>query len=518
MRRLVTLLIAVFILASMPGFVPAQAQGEPTATPIEPTPIPVEITPILAEATPVPTEVAPVAAADAVVQGQQTYTVQPGDNLFRIGLKFNVSVNVLAAYNGLINPNLIFVGQVLRIPPGNTLPTATPGGPTATPRPPTATPAPGGGTYTVQPGDTLTRIAVRFGTTVQAIVQLNGIVNPNLIFVGQVLKIPGGGVVITPTVPPTVGPSPTPAPTLAGSLEIGGQVFGLSDTTKSALQTARLTWIKRQVRVGIDDSAGLINEAKASGYKILLSVIGDKSQVLNAGYFDTYADYVRSAATQGADAIEVWNEQNIDREWPNGQIDAAKYVELLQKAYTAIKAANPNVIVISGAPSPTGFFGGNGKGAGGWNDDVYYAGMAAAGAANYADCIGIHYNEGIISPQQNSGDPRDNYPTRYYSRMIDRALLRFPGKKGCLTEIGYLSKDGYGPLPGPFAWAGNTTVTQQAAWIAQAAQLAKNSGRIRLFIVFNIDSTTYNEDPQAGYALIRPGGACPGCVTLGAVP
>lgn len=517
MRRIVTLLIMVFFLASVA--VPAQAQGDaPSPTPAEATALPPPAMPTDAP-TLVPAAVAPVA-------GEQTYTVQPGDNLFRIGLKFNLSVSVLAAYNGLINPNLIFVGQVLRIPPTNGGPTATPGaGPTVTPRPPTVTPIPGGGTYTVQAGDNLTRIAAKFGTTVQALIQLNGIVNPNLIFVGQVLKIPGGAGVtptpvttIVPTVSPTAGPSPTLAPTLTGATELGGQVFTLSDTTKGALQTARLTWVKRQAKVGLDDPTALINEAKAAGYKVLLSVTGDKAQVLNAGYFDTYADYVRTAAAAGADAIEVWNEQNIDREWPNGQIDAAKYVQLLQKAYTTIKAVNPTIIVISGAPAPTGFFGGNGKGAGGWNDDVYYAGMAAAGATNYADCIGVHYNEGIISPNQNSGDPRDNYPTRYYSRMLDRALVRFPGKKACFTEIGYLTKDGYGPLPAAFAWANNTTVTQQAAWIAQAAQLAKNSGRVKLFIVFNIDATTYGDDPQAGYALIRPGGSCPGCVTLGAVP
>ncbi|MEE8392488.1 MAG: LysM domain-containing protein, partial [Anaerolineae bacterium] len=44
--------------------------------------------------------------------------------------------------------------------------------------------------YTVQPGDTLSRIAWRFGITVQAIVQANGIVNPNQIFYGQVFWIP----------------------------------------------------------------------------------------------------------------------------------------------------------------------------------------------------------------------------------------------------------------------------------------------------------------------------------------
>jgi len=63
----------------------------------------------------------------------------------------------------------------------------------------TPTPPPGGGTYTVQRGDTLSGIAAKFGTTWQVLQSLNGLPNPNLIFAGQVLKVPGGS---TPTPPP----------------------------------------------------------------------------------------------------------------------------------------------------------------------------------------------------------------------------------------------------------------------------------------------------------------------------
>ena len=47
-----------------------------------------------------------------------SYVVQPGDNLFRIGLRFGFTVNELAAYNNIANPNLIYAGQVILIPPG----------------------------------------------------------------------------------------------------------------------------------------------------------------------------------------------------------------------------------------------------------------------------------------------------------------------------------------------------------------------------------------------------------------
>ena len=83
------------------------------------------------------------------------------------------------------------------------------------------------------------------------------------------------------------------------------------------------------------------------------------------------------------------------------------------------------------------------------------------------DCVGVHYNEGILGPDARSGDPRGNsgHYTRYYSRMFEVYAATFPGKPLCFTEIGYLSSEGYGPLPASFAWAANVTVADQAAWL-----------------------------------------------------
>lgn len=452
-----------------------------------------------------------------------TYTVQPGDNLFRISLRFGVTVAALAQANNIANPNLIFVGQVLTIPaPGGT----TPPPPTATPVPgaPTATPAPGGtggGTvdYTVQPGDTLFKIATRFGTTVQAIVQSNGITNPNLIFPGQVLHIvPGTGAVVSGGGSGTSGGSAggSVPPQTAGGFELGGQVQNFGGNTLAVMQSAKMKWVKFQLAAGDGNGNNLIASAKGAGFRVLFSVVGDKNSVLDGNYQAGYANYVASLAQNGADAIEIWNEENIDREWPTGQINPASYVALLSKAYNAIKAVNRNTIVISGAPSPTGAEGAFGL-AKVWNDDHYYSGMAASGAGRVADCIGVHYNEGIISPTRSSGDPRGTYPTRYYSGQLARALASFPGKQACFTELGYLSPEGYGPLPGAFNWAANTTAAQQAQWLGEAVSIASRSGRVRVMIIFNVDFTQYGADPQAGYAMIRPGGTCPACAQIAAV-
>ncbi len=326
----------------------------------------------------------------------------------------------------------------------------------------------------------------------------------------------------TPAPPSAVGAMPAPvivSGAIGGGFELGGHVdsFAYPDL----MHYAGMTWVKRQWRyhLGQDPGAvaGWINEAHARGFRILLSIDGDPAEMAaNGGYFQAYADFVGGVAAYGADAIEVWNEQNLDREWPTGQIDPAAYTRLLAMAYNAIKAANPGVMVISGALSPTGAEGAFGTDRV-WNDNRYLAGMAAAGAAQYMDCLGIHYNEGIVPPSWTSGDPRDNYYTRYFWGMINTYWSIFGGARPlCFTELGYLSPEGYGPLPGGFAWAGNVTVAQQAEWLAQAARLAASSGRVRLMIIWNVDFTGYGADPVGGYAIVRPDGSCPACDALAA--
>ncbi len=444
--------------------------------------------------------------------GNTVHVVQPGENLFRISLRYNVSMADIAAANNISNVNLIFAGQQLIIPSGGT---TTP--------PPTTTQEPGGGqpgggtpsAYTVVRGDTLGSIARRFGTTYQAIASANGIANPNLIFPGQVLNIPGGtGTPGGGTQPPPAGPGP-----VTGGFELGGQVFGFGFSDQ--MRGAGMTWAKIQIRWrrGQDTSAAqsAIDAARSRGFKILVSVVGEPGELAQnpTQYYQDFANYLGQVAALGPDGIEVWNEMNIDREWPSGLISGAQYTQMLRAAYGAIKAANSNVLVISGAPAPTGFFGGCSTQ--GCDDDAFIRQMAAAGASSVLDCVGIHYNEGIVPPTATSGDPRGNsgHYTRYYQSMVNVYAAAFPGRPLCFTELGYLSPQGYGELPGGFSWAANVTVTNQAEWLAGAVTLARNSGRVRLLIVWNVDSTTFDgSDPQAGYAIIRPDNTCPACNTI----
>jgi spore germination protein YaaH len=315
--------------------------------------------------------------------------------------------------------------------------------------------------------------------------------------------------------PPPVNPAPG---RIAGGFEYGGHVTSTSsEVAANAMRRSGMTWMKVQVRYGVGSDpgavAGVISEGKARGFKVMLGVVGNPGDLAAGGgsYIQQFADYLGGLAAAGADAIEVWNEPNIDREWPAGQISGANYTAMLGVAYQAIKSRNSSTIVISGAPAPTGAeaaFPGRVV-----NDDRFLREMVEAGAVNYMDCVGVHYNEGVVSPTQVSGDPRDNFYSRYYQSMVDLYWNATGGQRPlCFTELGYLSPEGFGFIPDFFAWGAGTTVAEQAAWLAEAIALASNSGRVRILIVWNVDFSRYDaNDPQAGFAMVRPGGACPAC-------
>ncbi len=314
--------------------------------------------------------------------------------------------------------------------------------------------------------------------------------------------------------------TPMPTAVLTDTFELGGHV--LNFTAPDKMHDAKMTWAKFQVVYSRGSSPDIVkplmDEAKAQNFKVLLSIKGAASDVTAANYNTDFATFLGGVAgTYKPDAIEVWNEENLDREWPSGHINGAAYTDLLKLAYPAIKNANAATLVISGAPAPTGFFQGQCMDAG-CDDNVFIQQMATAGAAAYMDCVGIHYNEGVLPPSATSGDPRDNssFYSRYYPAMVNLYTSVFPSKPLCFTEIGYLSPEGYGAPPSGFEWAANVTVQNQADWLGQAVTLSRQQKRVRLFIVWNVDSTEYDADPQAGYAIVRKDGSCSSCATLAA--
>lgn len=147
-----------------------------------------------------------------------TYIVQRGDTLASIGRQFGVTIDQIVAANNIVNPNLIYANQRLTIPTVD-----QPAAPPASPPVQTETV-----NHTVGRGETMYRIALQYGVTVQAISQANEIDNPNVIYSGQVLVIPvpadnnpvfqptATATTAAPVVEPTavsVQPTATPQPT-----------------------------------------------------------------------------------------------------------------------------------------------------------------------------------------------------------------------------------------------------------------------------------------------------------------
>ncbi|HJX61039.1 MAG TPA: signal peptidase I [Dehalococcoidia bacterium] len=153
----------------------------------EPPPVMAEPSPPATEPPAITPELAQPPPAAAPAGPTFEYQVQPGDTLFDIALRFGADVQALATLNGLSSAQVVWVGQVLQVP--GTAPASPP-----TPAPaPTSTPSqPSVPTleYTVRPGESLSDVAAFFGTTVEVIAALNSLANANLVVPGQRLLVP----------------------------------------------------------------------------------------------------------------------------------------------------------------------------------------------------------------------------------------------------------------------------------------------------------------------------------------
>ncbi len=119
--------------------------------------------------------IAPFAHAQSEGQDKVVHTVTWGDTLFSLAQRYGITVDAICQNNGLTDPTQIYAGQRLIIPTAHA--------PTAPPE--------AGATHTVRPGENLYRIALKYGVTVKAMVEINGLYSPDQIVVGQQLTIPG---------------------------------------------------------------------------------------------------------------------------------------------------------------------------------------------------------------------------------------------------------------------------------------------------------------------------------------
>jgi len=134
------------------------------------------------------------------------HVVSRGDTLYSVARRYGTTVNAIVQANSLRNSNWIYVGQRLVIPATTTASSSSSSG----------------SVHVVQRGENLYRIALRYGTTVQALASANNLFNTSLIYAGQRLVIPGGG-----SSSPAPASSPVSAPTAGKWIDINLATQGL---------------------------------------------------------------------------------------------------------------------------------------------------------------------------------------------------------------------------------------------------------------------------------------------------
>jgi hypothetical protein len=285
-------------------------------------------------------------------------------------------------------------------------------------------------------------------------------------------------------------------------------------------------------------------QASGSDIKVMLSIVTAPDWARSStssdrtgppDNFQDYADFVAAVLERypgQIHAIEVWNEQNLQREWYSvGGLSAERYAEMLSLTYDTIKAINPNIIVVSGALSPTGV----NDGIVAIDDFEYLDQMIAAGALSYVDCIGAHHGGVNLPPDltaeeafeggmpegtvflgpydpENPLNPHHSWSFRSTLRgQYDKIVAAGGTQKLCVTEFGWASMEGLGideTLP-DFEFAWDNSAAEQAAYIVQGYQLLREWGIAQMAFVWNLNFATEDEVPMSDnelYSIIAPDG------------
>ena len=371
----------------------------------------------------------------------------------------------------------------------------------------------------------------------------------------------------TPTPAPTPTPEPAPAesaPAPASSPAVASAVgnlpfaYGIQADprgNKAAnighMNALGFNWVKFQMPwKDVEPSPGnyqwgtwddVIGAYNAAGINVLLSIPkapdwarppgDDKSVEGPPADYGTFAKFLGDVAARyngKVQAIEVWNEQNLWYEGGGSPMPPEQYVAMLSAAYQSIKAANPNMIVVSGAMTPAGSV------AGAAIDDIdYLNAMYAAGLKNVSDAIGSHpsgYNCPASGDWQTVTDPtatsfRGPFDNRHHSWCFRGTM---EGYRNVMVAYGDTAKTIW---PTEFGWAvsGNpqagyeyardNTHEEQAQWIVEAYQLAKQWGWVGTMFLWNLDyGVTAAGTELANFGILTPGGPVPAYNALAGMP
>ncbi len=344
---------------------------------------------------------------------------------------------------------------------------------------------------------------------------------------GQLVKTSGATadapIVAAPPLP-KAAPRPAAAPAAAGYFGYGIQVDPGVDRGRTIGQVRQLgfNWVKFQLPwKDFEGTQGeknfpddIINDFNGNGLNVLVSIVKapNWARPANTDFSvegppadpATYASYVGAFAGHycgRVQAIEVWNEQNLHYEWGNEPLDPNRYIQLLAAAYRSIKAACPQMVVVSGALTPTGA-------PAPWaiDDFTYLDRMYRAGLRNYSDAIGAHPSGFNVAPDvtwQGACDfiksqgamytgpcntPHHSWSFRSTMEGYRGIMNKYgDGKKRIWpTEFGWAS--GWSGNGG-YEYANDNSADEQAAWTVRAYEMMRNWGFVGPAFLWNLNYT-----------------------------
>jgi polysaccharide biosynthesis protein PslG len=221
-----------------------------------------------------------------------------------------------------------------------------------------------------------------------------------------------------------------------------------------------------------------------------------------------FGDYCRAIAGryQGRiRAYQVWNEPNLAFEWGFKPADPERYVRLLAACYVGIKSADPDAVVISAGPAPTG----TNDPAVAMPDDTFIRRMYEAGGANYFDVLGVHagyLNPPERSPDEVEADPQWRARWTTFRRVEDirQIMIEYgdQAKQMAILEMGWTTDT----IHPEYAWFA-VTEEQQADYLVRAYRYAREhwSPWVGLMVtIFIADPAWTEQNEQFWFAISRP--------------
>ena len=341
----------------------------------------------------------------------------------------------------------------------------------------------------------------------------------------------------TPVAPTAATPSPSSS---GSSFDYGIQVhfFHLDAGYVSQLvNNMHFNWIKHQIEwKEFEPSKGqylwepidrIVEVAHGAGLNTLLSVVkapdwarGGRSEEDGPPVdYDDGGDFMAAMAQRycgKVQAYEIWNEQNLRREWNTGRaLSAEEYVDLLHVAYDRIKAVCPSAIVVSGGPTPVGYTSPTAI-----DDFEYLRQMYQAGLRDYCDAVGVHpsgfnnppdwrYPPPYSEAEDSTGFRGDrqfyflNTIEGYHSIMSE---FGDADRKLWATEFGWASIKNLSERPNEgYEYATDNTELEQAEYLVTALQIARNKGYMGVMFVWNLNFAPARgaDDEQAAFGILR---------------